>query len=982
MEVYGVGRGSGSVQVRIPGPQQASAYGEGRASGSISLLTPAPLGAFDDFAMWGVASEPDPAMTFVSESTGGTTVPKGSGWKRHYLMATPPTAYPVSGRKVAWKEAAFAAVGFKLTGMVPNNFVYLENVQLEVIGLDKQAPMPYENPRRIRTVVRPDRLNYARNPSFEVNEAFWSALAGASVSRDTAVAYPSGASGKVTVPKVSTANLALQKRVTSSSGSTNIGVVVDGSTPSGAFFSTDTTGLQHVIVDLGAIYNINEVKRWHYYDDGRTYYQTKTEVSEDGTTWHAVFDSGKHGSNRLIGAGYEGALDVDVAGYGAVTPVLVTGGRTGSQAVAVTTDAITAQGIIHMTPVGTAVPLGTKVRCGAWVKVEAGRVLNMSGRVYEAGANTYIAEAKGSVSFTGTGDWQYVQTSEWTLDTHTVPMFRPGWQITSTDVVGLVITADDSFVTVQGSNNLVSDGSYEAGIPAEVSGYFGAVVTRVTPGFSSANAISITTDSATNPQGMSHTAPMGTLVQAGTRIRCSGWVKAPLNQAMILAGRASEVSSNTQLTEGGGSVSFTGTGDWQYVQTTEWTFTQDFRPGMQVRLADGAAASGVRVDLDQTQVYFRGEYIEYSAGRTNTFPIRRARYIRDWLNGSTANAGNHWVEIQATGLMPAANAGISHVVTNLTVGRNYVASAWILEPQESLRLRMVASGQSSMKVALTDGPWKRVYVRFVANSATQEIGVLTAPDPEDSESTVASLFWVDSVMVEEGDHPLRYFDGSYGTDYLWEAKGAAGLTRSYHYAQIQDKHSVLQRLLEENTPVGISAREAEYAPATDPHYKQLLTTNQRTFESATDIGWFSPPGGNSTFARSTAQAKKGQYSMAITASAAGTVQVITNNTLAMTPGVHRAVPGETYEGSTFFKAGSTGRQCRVQIGFYDTSGRLMGDYVLGTSVDNVTNEWTRTSVTAVAPAGTGFVALMGVVFSLASGEVHYMDEASLYLIQY
>lgn len=42
-----------------------------------------------------------------------------------------------------------------------------------------------------------------------------------------------------------------------------------------------------------------------------------------------------------------------------------------------------------------------------------------------------------------------------------------------------------------------------------------------------------------------------------------------------------------------------------------------------------------------------GTYQETSVGKTFSFPVRQVRYIRDWLNGSTANVGDHWVEIQA-----------------------------------------------------------------------------------------------------------------------------------------------------------------------------------------------------------------------------------------------------------------------------------------------------------------------------------------------
>jgi prepilin-type N-terminal cleavage/methylation domain-containing protein len=42
-----------------------------------------------------------------------------------------------------------------------------------------------------------------------------------------------------------------------------------------------------------------------------------------------------------------------------------------------------------------------------------------------------------------------------------------------------------------------------------------------------------------------------------------------------------------------------------------------------------------------------GTYAETSTGKTFTFSTRQVRYIRDWSNGSTSNASNHWVEIQA-----------------------------------------------------------------------------------------------------------------------------------------------------------------------------------------------------------------------------------------------------------------------------------------------------------------------------------------------
>lgn len=57
-----------------------------------------------------------------------------------------------------------------------------------------------------------------------------------------------------------------------------------------------TPGLQYVQIDLGKIYyDINDVSVWHYHGDGRTYHESKTEISMDGENWEPLFDSAIEG---------------------------------------------------------------------------------------------------------------------------------------------------------------------------------------------------------------------------------------------------------------------------------------------------------------------------------------------------------------------------------------------------------------------------------------------------------------------------------------------------------------------------------------------------------------------------------------------------------------------------------------------------------------------------------------------------------------
>lgn len=81
-------------------------------------------------------------------------------------------------------------------------------------------------------------------------------------------------------------------------------VITDGNTASNSYFgATSSGGPIYVQVDLGNVYQAAQIKTWHYYSDGRTYYNTKLEVSEDGDHWTAVFDSAVSGTYKETAEG-------------------------------------------------------------------------------------------------------------------------------------------------------------------------------------------------------------------------------------------------------------------------------------------------------------------------------------------------------------------------------------------------------------------------------------------------------------------------------------------------------------------------------------------------------------------------------------------------------------------------------------------------------------------------------------------------------
>lgn len=77
-------------------------------------------------------------------------------------------------------------------------------------------------------------------------------------------------------------NLAAGKAVTSSSAFKNLSLATDGAVlASGYADSALNSGLQWVQVDLGASYDVNSIRLWHYFGDARKYHDVIVQLSND-----------------------------------------------------------------------------------------------------------------------------------------------------------------------------------------------------------------------------------------------------------------------------------------------------------------------------------------------------------------------------------------------------------------------------------------------------------------------------------------------------------------------------------------------------------------------------------------------------------------------------------------------------------------------------------------------------------------------------
>lgn len=159
-----------------------------------------PVAALTDFAIF-TPADPDPAQTYASWNNAGTSTGQ-TVYNRNYALVYPPQDYPVSGGGYLWHKAAYMAVGYDFKA-VPATFQQnLTNAMVETMPVapgTTPVPTTYRTPRTIRTTIKPTRLNFCPNPSFETSTAGWYGIGSATLAQDSSRAVAGTYSMKVTV---------------------------------------------------------------------------------------------------------------------------------------------------------------------------------------------------------------------------------------------------------------------------------------------------------------------------------------------------------------------------------------------------------------------------------------------------------------------------------------------------------------------------------------------------------------------------------------------------------------------------------------------------------------------------------------------------------------------------------------------------------------------------------------------------------------
>lgn len=162
----------------------------------------------------------------------------------------------------------------------------------------------------------------------------------------------------------------------------------------------------------------------------------------------------------------------------------------------------------------------------------------------------------------------------------------------------------------------------------------------------------------------------------------------------------------------------------------------------------------------------------------------------------------------------------------------------------------------------------------------------------------------------------------------------------------------------------------------------FLTGDETGFEGGTTGNWTTTaptgaPASNCTIANSTAQARTGTHSMAITATATGDVYVYGASSTAQMMQIN---PYDIVAVDCYLRAAATVRTGYVGAAFFDLNGNwLTTQFGVGSGTADTTTSWTQelAAYGSQAPTSALYCCPVIRIAACAAGEVHYVDDVLL-----
>jgi hypothetical protein len=477
-------------------------------------------------------------------------------------------------------------------------------------------------------------------------------------------------------PLVSTSASVASRIVPSSSapatpyGTGTLAAVTDGDRSGGVYVDLGT-GPAWLTLDLGQTYSVNRVNLWHYFFDSRTYTAVIVQISPTADFSSGVRTVFNNDSGNTVGqgAGTDAPYSETAAGKSiSFTPV-------NGRYVRLWSNGSSANASNHYVEVevygaGPA-PSGAAVGAGNNLARGLTPVSSSSPSPYGTGTLASIADGdKTSSNYTdlGTGVvWTRLDLGQtYALNQVNLWHYFADGRSYHGVVVQVSTTPDfSSGVTTVFNNDAANAAGQGAGRDAEyaetASGKsisFGAVSARYVRVWSNGNTVNGGNHYVEVEVYAAASAPAN--IARGIPPRASG-APGPYGTGTLASITDGDKNSAayTDLGTGTAWVSIDLGRNYSVSQVNLWHYYQDGRTyhGVIVQASTAADFSSGTVTLfnnDRTNAAGQGvgadaEYPETALGKAVQIAPVTARYIRLWSNGSTANASNHYVEVEVYG---------------------------------------------------------------------------------------------------------------------------------------------------------------------------------------------------------------------------------------------------------------------------------------------------------------------------------------------
>lgn len=195
---------------------------------------------------------------------------------------------------------------------------------------------------------------------------------------------------------------------------------------------------------------------------------------------------------------------------------------------------------------------------------------------------------------------------------------------------------------------------------------------------------------------------------------------------------------------------------------------------------------------------------------TSGAPDDNGAFLRGTIStASTATGGGFSFGSSASDLLPV-KAGVPWSFRSL-VRTSHPGSAYLLVRWYSPTGAQVGDNSNILTLNLLANTWTEYRLDGLVPPAGATRGFLTWYRSTGGNWAVGDTMDLAGLIIEQAARAGTYFDGSYGSDYLFESGGSGPGVRSYYYEDYVTRSYLLRQILAENSALGTAPAVPQFA---------------------------------------------------------------------------------------------------------------------------------------------------------------------------